>query len=132
MSGCIRDRILQNIHMVQTPFSGNCPKTAVCLQRKQLFCSARSRGYIVNLRPRKKALAMPGRSVRLTTLFLGRLRPPKRLTNSQCPYFRQYLVKPILIQWKRGNERRNNFIPSISSEACGKTGYRTRYLQLLS
>ena len=25
----------------------------------------------------------------LTTLFLGRLRPPKRLTSTSCTYFRQ-------------------------------------------
>ena len=28
-------------------------------------------------------------SVNLTTLFLGRLRPPKRLTSTSCTYFRQ-------------------------------------------
>ena len=32
---------------------------------------------------------MSGRSVNLTTLFLGRLRPPKRLTSTLCTYFRQ-------------------------------------------
>ena len=32
---------------------------------------------------------MSGRSVNLTTLFLGRLRPPKRLTITSCTYFRQ-------------------------------------------
>ena len=32
---------------------------------------------------------MPGRSVNLTTLFRGRLRPPKRLTSTSCTYFRQ-------------------------------------------
>ena len=30
-----------------------------------------------------------GRSVNLTTLLLGRLRPPKRLTSTSCTYFRQ-------------------------------------------
>ena len=35
---------------------------------------------IVVLRPR---------SVNVTTLFLGRLRPPKRLTSTSCTYFRQ-------------------------------------------
>ena len=30
---------------------------------------------------------MSGRSVNLTTLFLGRLRPPKRLTSTSCTYF---------------------------------------------
>ena len=32
---------------------------------------------------------MWGQSVNLTTLFLGRLRPPKRLTSTSCTYFRQ-------------------------------------------
>ena len=32
---------------------------------------------------------MSGRSVNLTTLFVGRLRPPKRLTSTSCTYFRQ-------------------------------------------
>ena len=32
---------------------------------------------------------MPGRSVNLTTFFLGRLIPPKRLTSTLCTYFRQ-------------------------------------------
>ena len=32
---------------------------------------------------------MSGRSVNLTTLFLGRLRPPERLTSTSCTYFRQ-------------------------------------------
>ena len=30
---------------------------------------------------------MSGRSVNLTTLFLGRLRPPKRFINTSCTYF---------------------------------------------
>ena len=29
---------------------------------------------------------MSGRSVNLTTLFLGKLRPPKRLTSTSCTY----------------------------------------------
>ena len=32
---------------------------------------------------------MSGRSVNLTILFLGRLRPQKWLPSAQCPYFRQ-------------------------------------------
>ena len=30
-----------------------------------------------------------GRSVNLATIFMGRLRPPKRLTSTKCTYFRQ-------------------------------------------
>ena len=37
----------------------------------------------------KHLKVMSGRSVNLTTLFLGRLRPRKRLTSSSCTYFRQ-------------------------------------------
>ena len=44
---------------------------------------------IVVLRPRCTSKVMSGRSVNLTTLFLGRLRPPKRLTSTLCTYFRQ-------------------------------------------
>ena len=36
---------------------------------------------------------MSGRSVNLTTLFLGRLRPPKRLTSTSCTYFRQAMFQ---------------------------------------
>ena len=44
---------------------------------------------VVVLRPRQTSKVMSGRSVNLTTLFLGRLRPPKRLTSTSCTYFRQ-------------------------------------------
>ena len=36
-----------------------------------------------------KSKVMLGRSVNLTTHFLGRLRPPMRLTSTSCTYFRQ-------------------------------------------
>ena len=36
-----------------------------------------------------QAKVMPGRSVNLTTLFLGRLRSLKWLTSTSCTYFRQ-------------------------------------------
>ena len=41
---------------------------------------------------------MSGPSVNLITLFLGRLRPPKRLTSTLCTYFCQQL--PFLNQRK--------------------------------
>ena len=44
---------------------------------------------IVVLCPRYTSKVMSGRSVNLTLLFLGRLRPPKRLTSISCSYFRQ-------------------------------------------
>ena len=44
---------------------------------------------IVVLRPRQTSKVMSGWSVNLTTLFMGRLRPPKRLTSTSCTYFRQ-------------------------------------------
>ena len=44
---------------------------------------------VVVLRPRKTSKAMSGRSVNLSTHFLDRFRPPKRLTSTSCTYFRQ-------------------------------------------
>ena len=44
---------------------------------------------VVVLHSRKTSKVMSRRSVNLTTLFLGRLRPPKRLTSTSCTYFRQ-------------------------------------------
>ena len=44
---------------------------------------------VIVLRPRLTFKVMSGWSVNLTTLFLGRLRPPKRLTSASCTYFRQ-------------------------------------------
>ena len=38
------------------------------------------------LRPQRTVMVMSGRLVNLTTLFLDRLRPPKRLTNTKCSY----------------------------------------------
>ena len=40
---------------------------------------------------------MTGRSVNITTLFLGRLGPPKRFTSTSCTHFRQL---PLLNQQK--------------------------------
>ena len=52
---------------------------------------------VVVLRPRYTAEVMSRWSVNLTTLFLGRLRPPKWLTSTSCTYFRQcYNVLPFL------------------------------------
>ena len=39
---------------------------------------------------------MSGRSVSQTALFLGRLRPLKRLTSTKCTYFRQLLTTALL------------------------------------
>ena len=36
-------------------------------------------------------MVMSGRSVNLSILFPGRLRPPKRLSSTSCTYFRQLL-----------------------------------------
>ena len=44
---------------------------------------------VVVLHPRLTSKVMSGRSVNLTTLFLGRLRPPKWLTSTSCTYFRR-------------------------------------------
>ena len=44
---------------------------------------------IVVLRPQYTSKVMSGRSVNLTTLVLGSLRPPKRLNGTSCTYLRQ-------------------------------------------
>ena len=63
---------------------------------------------------------MSGRSVILPTLFLGRLRPPKRLTSTSCTYFRQLLTTGLL-ESAEGE-----------TKVCGRTGYPTRDLWLIS
>ena len=62
---------------------------------------------------------MSGQSVNLPTLFLGRLRPPKRLTSTLCTNFLQKLTTALL--------------ESAEGEikVCGRTVYRTRDLWLL-
>ena len=45
-----------------------------------LTCDQQKPVVVVVLRPRLTSKVMLGRSVNQTTLFLGRLRPPKRLT----------------------------------------------------
>ena len=64
-------------------------------------------------------MVMSGRSVNLPTIFLGRLRPPKRLTSTLCTYFRQKLTTALLESAKG------------ETKVCGRTGYRTRDLWLL-
>ena len=56
----------------------------------------------------------------ITTLFLGRRSPPQWLTSTSCIYFCQQLT-PVLL--KSAEEE---------TKVCGRTGYRTRELWLLS
>ena len=63
---------------------------------------------------------MSGRSVNLTTLFLGRLRPPKRLTSTLCTYLRQKLTTALL-------EKAEG-----ETKVCCQTGYRTQDPRLMS
>ena len=72
------------------------------------------------LRPRWTSKIMSGRSVNLTTLFLGRLRPPKRLTSTSCAYFRQQLTT-VPLESAEGE-----------TKVCCQTGYRTQDLWLMS
>ena len=39
-------------------------------------------------------MVMSGWSVNLTTLFVSRLRPPKRLASTSCTYFGNWLFRP--------------------------------------
>ena len=57
---------------------------------------------------------MLGRSVNLSTLFLGRLRPPKRLTSGSSTNFRQKLTTALL-ESAEGE-----------TKVCGQTEYQTR------
>ena len=61
---------------------------------------------------------MSGRSVNLTTLFLGRFRPPKRLTSTSCTYFRQLLTTALLEKAKG------------ETKVCCQSGYRTQDLRV--
>ena len=65
-------------------------------------------------------MVISGRSINLTTLFQCRLRPPKRLISTNCKYSRQKLIIAVL--------------ESAEGElkVCGRTGYQTRGLWLLS
>ena len=81
-----------------------------------LFC-------VVVLRPWYTSKVMSGRSVNLTTLFLGRLRPPKRLTSTSCIYLCQLLTTAPL-ETAEGE-----------TKVCGQTGsllYRNKDLWLRS
>ena len=68
---------------------------------------------VLVLCPRSTCKVMSGRSINLTTLFLGRLRPPKRLhvTSASCTYFRQS-VTTALLEPAKGE-----------TKVCGQTGY---------
>ena len=61
---------------------------------------------------------MSAQSINLTTLFLGRLRPPKQLTSTLCKYI---LSVTALLEPAEGG-----------TKVCGQSGYQTRDLQLLS
>ena len=65
-------------------------------------------------------MVMSGRSVNLTTLFLGRLRPPKRLISAPCTYYRQSLTTVL------------HESAEVERKVCGRTEYRTWDFQLLS
>ena len=56
-------------------------------------------------------MVMLGQSVNLTTLFLGRHRPPKRATSTLCTYLRQQLTTAHL-ESAEGE-----------TKVCGRTGY---------
>ena len=77
---------------------------------------------------------MSGRSVNLTILFLGSLRPPKRLTSTKCTYFRQFLVESVegetkVSGWTRYHTR--DFKGDINdTDVFGVVGIEDPYLIL--
>ena len=79
-------RKLSYISLWQLILQGFVSSMTQALIRVTVGCCCCS---IVVLRPRYTSKVMSGRSVNLTTLFLGRLRPPNRLTTDLCIYFRQ-------------------------------------------
>ena len=64
-------------------------------------------------------MVMSGQQVNLTTLLLGRLRPPKRLTSIKCPYFASNWQLPFLSlsQWKE------RFHDQFPQKYVGGTGH---------
>ena len=68
---------------------------------------------VVVLRPRWASVVVSGRSVDLTRLFMDRLWP-------SCTFFRRWLTTALL-ELMEGE-----------TKVCGRTGYRTRDLWLLS
>ena len=67
-----------------------------------------------------KPLVMSRRLVNIITLYLGRVRPPKRLSSTKCLYSLQYL-KTVLLKAEEGEKK-----------FSGRTWYRTQDLRLLN
>ena len=86
----------------------------VVITRKEIFVVVVALFYVHG----KTSKVMLGRSVNLSKLFLGRLRPPKRLTSTSCTYFRQELTTVLLESTEGEGE----------TKVCGQTGYRTQDL----
>ena len=71
---------------------------------------------------------MSGRTVNLTTLFLGRLRSPKRLISISCTYFRQSVTtsrvsNPGPLTYESGGLPTALRGPALFSESTGKGTY---------
>ena len=61
-------------------------------------------------------MVISGRPVLLTTLFLYRLRPPKRLTSTSCIYFRQLLRET---GYMYGGKNTNSRHPVLTISVAG-------------
>ena len=70
-------------------------------------------GCVVAKSPWSTAKVMLGLSINLTTLFLGSLKPIKRLTSTQCTIFHSNRL-PFLNQRKGENERRKDFLINLN------------------
>ena len=64
-------------------------------------------------------MVVPGLSVNLTTLFLCRLRSPKRLTSTKRKYFRQLLTTAQSISRRRSKSKRPDGVSNVGPLAIG-------------
>ena len=71
---------------------------------------------------------MSGRSVNLTTLFLGRLRPTKRFNSTKCTNFQKLLVTTLL----ESAEGEMNVYGRAGISGSRQTRYRLRFPAQLS
>ena len=66
--------------------------------------------------------------VNRTLLFLGRLRPPKRLTSTKCPYFHQLLTTALRDSVEGGYSHRKDFIINFYKSMWPDRSHQTCYL----
>ena len=71
-------------------------------------------------------MVMSGRSVNLITLFLDRLKPPKRLTSASCTSFRQQLTT-VRLETAEGETKVFSQVSNWDLWLSSQTRYRLRH-----